>query len=159
MAANQAAEIYEGAKVHVLNTKTVGAGYVALSTINLEAETPEEITRDVEASIQSITSAYVSPSVRDADMNGVHVTMGDTIGVINKEIVVSMPDRIEATKALITKMFESGDKYMLTVFTGSDASAEEASSLEAFVNETLPEVECYFLDGGQDIYPYIFVAE
>ena len=159
MAANQAAEIYTGAKVHVLNTKTVGAGYVALSTMNLEAATPDEIIREVEASIQNITSAYVSPSVRDADMNGVHVNAGDTIGVINKEIVVSMPDRVEATKALIEKMFENKDKYMLTVFTGSDASAEEASYIESFVSEAFADVECYFLDGGQDIYPYIFVAE
>ncbi|MBO5907430.1 MAG: DAK2 domain-containing protein [Clostridia bacterium] len=159
MAASQAAEIYTGATVHVLNTKTVGAGYVALSTLNLDAPTPEEIISDVEASIHSITSAYVSPSIRDADMNGVHVSAGDTIGVINKEIVVSMPDRTEATKSLIVKMFENKDKYMLTVFKGSDASVNEACELEAFVAENFPEVECYFLDGGQDIYPYIFVAE
>ena len=159
MAANQAAEIYTGAEVYVLNTKTVGAGYVALSTMNLEAKTPNEVINGVEEAIAGITSAYVSPSIRDADMNGVHVNTGDTIGVVNKEIVVSLPERIEATKALIEKIFEGKDKYMLTVFTGVDASAEEASIIESFVAERFPEVECYFLDGGQDIYPYIFVAE
>ena len=48
---------------------------------------------------------------------------------------------------------------MLTAFVGSDVSPEEKAEIESYVSAQFPEVECYFLDGGQDIYPYLFVAE
>ena len=38
-------------------------------------------------------------------------------------------------------------------------SEEERAELEAFINEKYPDDEIYFINGGQDIYPFIFVAE
>jgi len=51
------------------------------------------------------------------------------------------------------------DKFMLTVFSGADSTPEERSELEAYLTEKHPSAEIYFIDGGQEIYPYIFVAE
>ena len=109
--------------------------------------------------MQRVTAGYVSPSIRDADLNGVHITNGDTIGIIEKEIVVSNADRAAATHALIAKLLDDPDKFMLTVFCGHDASDEEREALEAYLNETYPDTEVYFIDGGQEIYPYIIIAE
>ena len=159
MAASQAAEIYTDSKVYVIPAKTIGAGYVALSSIDPESQSPEEILAATEEAISCISSAYISPSVRDTDMNGIHVHEGDTIGVIDKELVVSLPDRTEATKELIAKLLSGGDKFMLTVFTGADAGEDERALVESYVRESFPDVECYFIEGNQEIYPYIFVAE
>ena len=159
MAANQAAEIYTEAKVHVIPAKNIGAGYVALSSMNLDSDNVEEIVSDAEAAISRITSAYVSPAVRDADMNGVHVTEGDTIGIVGKEIIVSKPSRMSATRELISYLIDGKERYMLTVFVGADPTPEEQAMLENHVAEAYPELEVYFISGGQEIYPYIFVAE
>ena len=35
----------------------------------------------------------------------------------------------------------------------------DVAELEAYITRTYDGVECYFIDGGQDIYPYMFVAE
>ncbi len=158
MAATQAAEIYTQAKVHVIGAKTIGAGYVALSSMNFELDDPEEIIKEAEAAIARITSGYISPAVRDADMNGIHVNEGDTIGIIGKEIVVSEAERMVACYGLTDKLLETG-AFMLTVFTGADALLEDRARLEAYISNKYPSVECYFIDGGQDIYPYMFVAE
>jgi dihydroxyacetone kinase-like predicted kinase len=48
---------------------------------------------------------------------------------------------------------------MLTVFRGKDATEEDQAALTAYIEENHPDVEVYFIDGGQDIYPFIFVAE
>ena len=117
-----------------------------------------QLIAEAEEAISRITSGYISPAVRDADMNGVHVTEGDTIGIIGKEIVVSKPERMAACHALADKLLESG-AFMLTVFTGADALLEERAELEAYISHNYHDVECYFIDGGQDIYPYMFVAE
>ena len=159
MAANQAAEIYTEAEIHVIPAKNIGAGYVALSSMNLESEDVDEIVAEAEEAIARITAAYVSPAVRDADMNGVHVTEGDTIGIVGKEIIVSKPSRMAATRELISYLIEGKGRYMLTVFVGADPTPEEQAMLENYVAETFPELEVYFISGGQEIYPYIFVAE
>ena len=126
--------------------------------MNPESGSVDEIIDEAEEAISRITTGYISPAVRDADMNGVHVNEGDTIGIIGKEIVVSEAERIESCKKLVDKLL-SGDAFMLTVFTGADALLGERAVLEAYVSKAYPAAECYFIDGGQDIYPYIFVAE
>lgn len=92
-------------------------------------------------------------------MNGVTVTKGDTVGIVDKEIIVSMPNRIDAAVGLATSLLKMEGKSMLTVFRGADATEEEEQEILARLNEAFPEAEIYFMDGGQEIYPYIFVAE
>ena len=159
MAATQASEIYDNAKVYVLPAKNIGAGYVALSTMNFEADTPDEIIAEAEEAIKRITTGYVSPAIRDVDMNGVHVTEGDTIGIIGKSIVVSEAMRSDATYSLLEKLLEQANAFMLTVFCGADATEEEKTELSAHMRKKYPSIEFYLIDGGQEIYPFIFVAE
>ena len=159
LAAQQAAELYKDAAIHVIPSKNIGTGYVALSSMNLESDDPEAICEEANEAMKRVTAGHVSPAIRDADMNGVHVTNGDTIGIVNKEIVVSNADRITATLALVDKLLGDGDKFMLTAFTGKDANTEEQEQLQAAIAEKHPDAEVYFMEGGQDIYPYIFVAE
>lgn len=159
MAATQAAEIYEGARVFVVPTKSVGAGYVAMSSMNFGMAEPQQLLAEAEAAVERIISAAISPAVRDADMNGVHVSEGDTLGIIAKEIVISKPDRAEATHGLVDMLLSDGERFMLTVFFGKDASADERAELEAYISTTYPSIEAYFISGEQEVYPYLFVAE
>ena len=110
------------------------------------------------AAIGRIETGYVSPSIRDAEMNGITITEGDTIGIIAKEIVTANADRLVAITELIDKLITE-DRFVLTCFYGKDSVAEEREQLESLIAEKYPDVETYFLDGTQEIYPYIFVAE
>ncbi len=159
MASTQASELYETAKVHVIPTKSIGTGYVAISSLNLETESYRDIIDGAQEAIKKVNSGYISPSIRDAEMNGVQIKAGDTIGVIDKEIVISLDDRLEATKQLCTKLLSLPEKFMLTIFTGKDAVIEETIQIEKYLMENHPTSEVYFIEGGQEIYPYIFVAE
>ena len=159
MAAGQAAEIYEKAKVYVVPTKSIGAGYVAMSTMSFDMSEPDVLMAEAEDAIGRIVSAYVSPAVRDADMNGVHVTEGDTMGIIAKEIVISGPDKMVSTYGLIDILLADTGRYMITIFYGKDATTEERDQLAEYMMKTYPMVEAYYVDGGQEIYPFLFVAE
>ena len=48
---------------------------------------------------------------------------------------------------------------MLTVFCGADVSDEESEALKSTLAEKYPDLEIYYIDGKQEIYAYIFVAE
>ena len=92
-------------------------------------------------------------------MNGVHIVKGDTIGIIEKEIVVSEADKMTSATKLAVKLMEYPDKFMLSVFCGKDATDADRAELSSNLEEACPSAEVYFIEGGQDIYPFIFVAE
>ena len=159
MAAQQAADLYSDAEIHVLPSKSVGIGYVAVSSANLFNEDVNAVIEEMNAAMARVTAGYISPSIRDADMNGVHIHSGDTIGIIDKEIVVSEENRMDAVKNLSSLLLDLPEKFMLTVFCGEDALESEQSELTEYLAKEYPDAEVYFIDGGQEIYPYIFVAE
>ena len=159
MAAQQAAELYQYATVHVIPSKNIGTGYVAVSSINFDEPSPDAIIAEMQSAMKRVTAGYVSPAIRDAEMNGVRIKNGDTIGIIDKEIVLSDSDKAAAAHSLAARLLNMPGKFMLTVFAGKDTSAAEQAALQASLAASHPSAEVYFLDGGQDIYPYIFVAE
>ena len=60
---------------------------------------------------------------------------------------------------LAAAMLALPDKFMLTVFCGADADAVERQELEAKLREQNPDAEIYFIDGGQEIFPYLLATE
>jgi len=159
MASQQAADIYEDAIVHVIPSKNVGMGYVALSSLDFDNSDVDTVTSKMVGAMKGVSSGCISPAIRNADMNGVHISTGDTIGIIDKEIVLAEKERSEASRKLADMLLAMPDKFMLTVFCGMDAALEEREELEGNIRESYPDCEIYFIDGGQEIYPYIFVAE
>ena len=159
MAAKQAASIYDAAEVHVVESKDLGAGYVGIASINPEADTPDEAIAGTLEAMQYVTTGCVSNAIRDAEMNGVRIENGDHICFIGKKIITSTKEKVDAAAALVDKMFENPEKFMVTVFSGKDASEDENKALLANINENHPDAEVYFINGGQEIYSYIIIAE
>jgi DAK2 domain fusion protein YloV len=159
MAARQAAELYDAATVHVIESRDVGAGYVALSAADFTGEDVNEILDSIAAAMAGVTTGFVSPSIRDAELNGVTIHTGDYIGFVGKEMIASCANRAETAHKLLDHMLEGGSKYMLTVFCGKDADSAEAELLQGNLEKQYPNLEIYFVDGGQEIYPYIFAVE
>lgn len=158
MAATQASELYNKAQIHVIPSKNLGAGYAALASFN-PADELQDVIAQFSQAIESVTTGCISPSIRDADINGVHIENGDFIGFIGKEMIVSNPDREHSAKMLISKMLENDDKFMLTVFLGNDAGENAQQAISEYMEDAHNDIEVYFIMGGQEIYPYIFVAE
>ena len=159
LAASQAAEIYKDSTIHVIPSKDIGMGYVALSTLDMSSEDPDQIEASLIEAMENVTTGSVSPAVRDAELNGVKIKNGEFIGFVGKQMIVSKPKMVDSACGLIDSMLEGDDKFMLTVFCGRDASEADAAEVEAYVTETYPDVEVYLAEGAQDVYPFIFVAE
>lgn len=159
MAATQAAELYEGARVHVVPTRSIGTGYVALSCLDFEGENAETVLAAMNDAISRVSSGYISPAIRDTEMNGIAIKNGDTIGIVDKEIVVAAPERMDATLALISHLLSLEDKFMLTAFVGADVNENECKTIREYVESKHPGTELYFIQGDQEIYPFLFVVE
>ena len=159
LAASQAAEIYEGSVIHVIPSRDIGSGYVALSSLDSTSEDPEEIEAALIAAMENVTTGSVSVAVRDAELCGVTIKNGDYIGFVGKQMLVSKPSMTDTACGLLDKMFEDEDKFMLTAFVGADATEQDCAVIESYAAEKFPDVEVYLAEGGQDVYPFIFVAE
>ncbi len=160
MAAKQAAQLYEDGKVYVIESKDLGQGYAAISSINFHSNDPDQITRSLNEAMRSVKTGLISPSIRDCELNGIQIQTGDYIGFVSKEMVVSCKDMIDACKGLLRRMKAiCGDVCLITVFVGKDAPEDAIAQLEEFAADEFADAEFYLTDGGQDVYPFIFVVE
>ena len=158
MAAKQAAKLWDGGDVYVIESKDLGMGYSAISSLNFQSGNPEKITEMLNEAMSMVSTGNISTAVRDADLNGVHIKTGDYIGFVGKEMLVSEKNIVDAAKKLLAKM--GGDEtYLITAFTGKDASESVVEQIAEWVENTYPDAEFYTVDGGQDVYPFIFVVE
>lgn len=159
LAAGQAATLYEGADIRVIESKNIGAGYVAIASFNPDAANADTLETQMREAMDGVSTGFVSPATRDASMDGVDIREGEYIGFFDKTMIASTPSKVETALLLAEKLCEGGDKFMLTVFRGKDTTDGETEALERALAERLPAIEVYFSDGGQDVYPYIFMAE
>ncbi|MGN1346021.1 MAG: DAK2 domain-containing protein [Eubacteriales bacterium] len=158
MAAKQAGQLYRRGNVYVIESKDLGQGYAAISSLNFTSDDPDQIAAMLTESMSAVTTGCLSTAIRSTEMNGIRITCGDFIGFVGKEILVSCPDPTEAACELLRKM-NLEDMYLVTAFVGKDASPSDTEALETWVAENYPDVEFYTVSGGQEVYPYIFVVE
>ncbi|MBE6581620.1 MAG: DAK2 domain-containing protein [Ruminococcaceae bacterium] len=159
MAAKQAAEIYENAAIHVIESKNLGDGYVAICAADFDCDDADTIAASFKEAMANVTTGNVSPSIRDAELNGVQIKNGDFIGFVGKQMLTSNKEITDTAHVLVDKMLEDGEKFMLTVFCGKDCTADAKADLEGYLADAHSDIEAYFIDGDQDVYPFIFVAE
>ncbi len=164
LAAQQAAELYQEDQfnpvaVYIIPSKDLGNGYVALASMDVSVENPMELKKQLEAAMTHVQTGLVSPAVRDAQLNGVEIHNGDFIGFVGKEMLVSEASEAEAACGLLKHMLENGTCYVVTAFVGQGVDPAASAAVETYMQTNHPTVELYLTDGGQDVYPFIFVAE
>jgi DAK2 domain fusion protein YloV len=156
LAAKQAAEIYEGSDVRVIETKSIGAGYSALEMLDYSSDDPDEIEARMTEDMKGSVTGMIARSVRTTSVSGVKVEKDDYMGFTGGEMVVSMPEKIDAARALCKKITE-GRGFLIAIH-GTLASEDERAAVAEMASE-LDGVEYYEIDGGQDVYDFIFIAE
>lgn len=158
LAANQAATIYKGAEIKVVPTKTVGDGYAALSMLETESGDLDVMADGCMEATEGVITAEISKCVRDADFDGVNVKTGDYIGFVGKSILACSKERLEATKTTIDKL-DLDNHEICIIIKGEDSNEDESDALESYINENYRNTEVFVIEGGQQIYSYIIIAE
>ncbi len=159
LTANQAAELYKGAEVHVIPTKSIVEGYSALSMMNLWCDSVEELVSDMSSGLGSVTTAYVTTATRDTVMNGVDIKKDSYIALKNKDILFCGDDKTELAGRLIDKVISEEEKEIIIVFYGASVSIDEAEAFKTELENKYPLADIGFISGEQDIYDYIISLE
>ena len=154
LAAKQAAELYTDADIRVIECTTIGEGYAAISMFSDESGDADTIESELRDALGGVVTAGISRSIRDSG----EVKAGEYIGFVGKDIIADSDSRLDAARKTADKLGLGGYDVCI-ILRSADASAEEASELESYINSHYPNTEVYLLYGGQPIYDYIIILE
>ncbi|MBR5646838.1 MAG: DAK2 domain-containing protein [Treponema sp.] len=158
LAAQQAAKMYDGAQIIVIESKTIGEGYAALTMLDTTSNDTNQIVEDIKLSMSGVTTYYVSHCVRDAEMDGIVLHNGDYIGFQEKKIMVATPER-KRTALQTVEGIDFTDHEVCILIRGEDSTDYEKEEVKKYLLLKHPGIEVYEVNGGQDIYSYIFIVE
>ncbi|MBR5742727.1 MAG: hypothetical protein IKX85_02915, partial [Clostridia bacterium] len=158
LTARQAAELYRNSDVRVVESRTVGEGYAAVSMLDLSSGDTDRILEEMKEIVGGVVTGVVSRASRSAEMNGVEVREGDFIGFADDVIYVDDAERLRAAERLAGAL--SAGKYdILLVLCGADAPEEETRILYDDLKKACGRTEIILIDGGQPLYDYILILE
>ncbi|MDT2685532.1 DAK2 domain-containing protein [Enterococcus gallinarum] len=156
MAAQQAAEVSD-IPVAVVETRTISQGMTAMLAFNEQATLAENQQAMTEI-LSSVVSGSVTHAIRNTAIDGIEITEGDFLGMVDGKIVVSVLDCFSASMDTLQKMI-SDETEIVTIIIGEEGKAKEAAKIEAALTEIYPEIEVEIHQGDQPVYPYLFSAE
>jgi len=156
MAAKQAAELSDR-QVIVIPSKSMQQGIAALVAFQHDLSL-ERNEQNMTKALQNVQSGSITRAVRETEMDGLKIKVNDYIGLHNNQLVVCEQDCVEAVKALIDKMVTE-DHFMMTVYTGDDASTEQKQGVSNLLQENYGELEIEQFDGGQPVYHFLLSVE
>ena len=156
MAARQAAELSDK-RVEVLPTRTVPQGLAALLGFSYEAAIADNL-RAMSAAMQQIQTAEVTTAVRDASVDQIAVRAGQTVGLLDGDIITAGDQRDAVIDELLNRM-GLDQREIVTIYYGRAMSATDAAALSKHIQERYSDLEVEVQDGGQPLYEYIISAE
>jgi hypothetical protein len=158
LTARQAASLYKDSDVRVLETKTVGEGYAAISMLEYPEGDADETVAALTEVIESVVTGFISRASRESAKDGVEVREGDYIGFEDGRILVCEKDRVSALKALCREL--GAEKYdVMLLICGEGADKKEARGVCRELGAEYRRTEVISLDGGQPIHDYIVILE
>ena len=158
LAARQAAGMYKKSDVRVIESKTIGDGYAALTMLNTDSGDTDAIVADMEFAMEGVVTAGISRCHRDTVMDGFDLKAGQYIGFVGKEIISADNDRRD-TACMLADRLDFTDHEICIVIRGIDSEAAEAEDIAAHIRASHPGCEVFVLNGGQFVHSYLLVLE
>lgn len=156
LAANQACQVCEDKDIHVLPTKTIPQGLSACIMFNPEVDIEDNLSEMQEA-IDHVKSGEVTYAIKDTTYEGLEIKKDEYMGIFGKAIVVSDPDMMNSTKALLDKMLDE-DAELVTLIYGDTATLEQAEEIAEYIEDT-SDAEVEIHEGNQPVYSFIIGVE
>jgi DAK2 domain fusion protein YloV len=154
LAAEQAAAA-STKEVRVVATRSMQAGLGAL--VAFDAARPlEENVAEMEEAAAAVRAGSVARASRDATIDGVDVSEGEFLGLVDGRPVVS-GDALGPVAAEVVARLVGDKADVLTVLLGDDAVGSDG--LIDAIRAAHPALEIEVHEGGQPHYPLLFAAE
>ena len=159
LTANQAAELYSGARVTVIPTKTVPQGYSALSVFNASVKDLESQIEDLNTAKDAVVSGEITVAIRDSSIGGVEVKEGEYIGILNGELLTSAESPIDAMCNLIESIDDLDEREIVTLFVGAGVDDNARVEMTEAIEDRFDDLTVEVFIGDQEVYDYLIAVE
>ena len=156
MAAQQAATVCEDENIHVIPSKSIPQGLCACIMFNPDVDFDTNVS-EMNDAITTVKTGQVTYAIKDTTYEGMEIKAGQFMGILEKDIVVSVEDKIEAACRLADAMVDD-ESEIVTLIYGEGTSGEEAQRVAAHI-EAMGSAEVEINNGGQPVYSFILSVE
>ena len=150
--------MYKDANVYILESKSIGEGYAALSMLDTDSGNTKQIIEELTDAMQGVATAEISKCIRDAVMDNIEIHDGDYIGIEGKNILTVCNNRLQTAYGAIDKLNPSNYDICILIY-GKTVSEDEADLVRKYITSNYMGKEVYVVNGMQDIYDYILILE
>jgi len=156
LAAEQAVEL-ASKNVIVIPTKTIPQGITAILTFD-ENSSAEDNAENMKEAIATVKTGQVTFAARTTDVDDMHITEGDIMGMVEGKIVELGKDPSAVALKIAEEM---ADDYsaVISIYYGEDVKETDAANLEADLRIKFPMCDVLLNKGGQPLYYYIISVE
>ncbi len=143
--------------VHVIPSASIPQGVAALLAYNPVSSLEENLAA-MEETLSAVVTIEVTQAVRDTSVDGVAVSLGDYIALLDDKLAVTAQSPEEALEQAAALAGVEADS-ILTIYQGQDSDPEAAESCAAGLEARTPGVQMELLYGGQPHYHYLASIE
>lgn len=143
--------------VMVIPSKSVPQGMAAMMRL-IATGNVDEVVADMNAAMNDVETGEITTATRSVEIDGVNVTEGQIISLLNGKLVMASDNLKNATLGLLKKAH--ADHFeLITLFYGSDVPRMDVDAIVDTIRKKFPQQEIEVQDGGQPHYQFIISIE
>ena len=143
--------------VEVLQCNTVPQGLSAMLRLDPHGDL-NEIFEEMQEAITEVDTGEITVATRTVEINGVEVKEGESIALLNSQLVCAAPSIEDACIAMLEKA-DLSDRERLTFFYGTNITKPEVEIIVNHISEKFPDMEIEIHEGEQPHYHFIISIE
>ncbi len=158
LAAQQAATLAGERDVRVVASKSIPQGIEAMLHRPARLEQLDSAVATMQAALGEVVSAALTTATRDAEIDGLQITAGQYIGLVEGHLCVA-EDKLEDAlgKLVVAALADEGE--LVSLYYGAGLDEHGAGALAASLEEQLEQVELELIRGDQSLYPFLISVE
>ena len=144
--------------VVVVPTRSMPEALAALVVYDPEAPAADN-SHEMSTAAAALSTGEVTQAVRDTGSDVGQITVGDWIGLVRGEGIVSIGASPERAATDLLELLITPRHELLSIIVGVDASRSATDAITAWLESNRPSVDVEIHRGGQPLYPYLFGVE
>ncbi len=158
MTAEKVREVMKDSVIHIVPTRSMAEGYLALSSIDsiIASASCDEIEKAMNSALEGVHTGLIAKADKTGVYNGINVNTGDYIGVLDDDVITSASsDLKECLASFIPTVPGICSCKSVKIFADDSNDQALADSMSDSIKEACPEAEILSCLGGQNIYNFV----
>ena len=159
LAAEQAAKLYDQAKVVVVETKSDTECYAALPMIDFACEDVEEVAETVRETIANVKTVTISTATKNARFDGQDIKLGELVAFSGSNLLALGELHKEVAISAIESVMKEGERNVITMFVNDKVPEDAVENIREFVAESYIYTEIGTIETEDELFDIVLSFE